>query len=332
MEALNMPSSVVVYINNNEIKLNDPVKIDIIGSPNELVTLAICRRLAAENISETDPIIEEQSITLDTSGAYSIFWTPSKSLSVTGTNYRYYARVTTANQNKVTSDDIIVLDSVDYLIARIEDALGDIQTIPVYDEVSKDSINGGYTFTFTYKNWRSDFPVIVIKNGQLLTINNEYTVNRASGTVTTIGYCSPEDIIQASYCFSFFDRHTLIGFIQRSLQEINMISPVTHYNEYNYESYLEDTIIMGAALRALDSVFASSMFREKAVIFGDKDIVQGLASYYSRLGTAFDAAIKTAKKMHNVLPSAITGHDSFAPPRVLSTNFRYYAYLRGRAI
>jgi hypothetical protein len=245
-----------------------------------------------------------------------------------GTRYSYYPKVYN-NTETYYGSNITVLDKDTILINSVEYALGDIQNIPVYDELSKDSINTGYTsFSYTYQNWREDFPVLTIVDGVITTpasvIYNEGKVNLSTTTDGT-------NEVYTSYTFRFFSSRQINSFIERTIQDINMISPTTDYGRDSYPPYWEDTIVIGAALRALDALFVSVIFREKLLIFANPEIISNINAYYSRISAAFDMAKTKIKKMHDTNPLGVTGFDTLAPPRVMGSAFRDYIYLKGKA-
>lgn len=322
---------------SQEIFINNPYAVLGLQSSNiegaitasTVFTVDIYRRFSWDEIATTNPIIETATIGTDSSGAFTTNWTPqTEYVKLIGNRYAYYPKIYDGTSTYY-GQGIIVLDKDELLINQLEYALGDIQNIPVYDELSKESVNTNASmFSFTYKNWREDFPILVLKDGVIVTpANTLYNEGKIILATTTDG----TNEINASYTFRFFNSRQLNSFIDRVISEINMVSPTTEYGKDTYPAYWQDTIILGAALRALDALFVSIIFREKQVIFSDKNVVTNINMYYSRLGTAYETAKTKIKKIHDTSPLAVTGFDTIAPPRVMGSAFRDYIFLKGKA-
>lgn len=310
-----------------------PNLINVIGTPSASAYLDICRRFSTATRATSDPVIATVAVGLDNTGVFQTNWTPGTEVKLSGSKYKYYPRVyDTVPSYSYSTDtsDIIILDNMQVLISYLEDALGDIQVIPVYDEVSKDTTTSGATLmNFTYRNWRDDYPILVFQDGDIITPSS-YNYNDGSVRLSAANDGIKE--ISASYVFKFFEDFTMESFLNRAVADINMLSPVTHYTLSSFPDYWINVVMMQATLLALDAVFASVIFREKQLIFATKDIVTSLNAYYSRLQTTLAVDKTKVKKIHDTQPSAITGFDVLAPPRVTGHNFLNYVFLRGRAL
>lgn len=319
-----------IYINNPMAILNySSTNIEGAITPSKVFNIDMLRRFSWDNIATTNPVIETATVGTDSSGAFTTNWKPETSnIKLIGGRYAYYPKI----YDGITTyygQGIAVFDKDEMLVNQLEYALGDIQNIPVYDELSKDTMTDGTSmFNFTYKNWREDFPILVLKDGIIVSPSN---VLHNEGKVLLSTTTDGTNEINASYTFRFFSSQQLNSFIDRTVSEINMQSPVTEYGKDTFPDYWVDTIVTGAAVRALDALFVSIIFREKQVIFADPAVVSNISQYYSRISAAYDMAKTKVKKIHDTSPLAVTGYDTMAPPRVMGSAFRDYIFLKGKA-
>lgn len=293
----------------------------------------------------TDYTVQETTRTADASGYFSTLWVIDAPLTqFSGGAFKYYiATYPVADPTKLgyTAADFTLLDPLDVVFMDLELALGPVQAIPVYKEVSKDSTTpelptyptGRCHFDFTWDNWRDDYAPVVFQlqeDGE--TAVTPYAIDYEAGILEMSTPVPLFAEIEASYVFRYYSKDDLHRFLSQAVNQVNYTRPQTSYNLRSYPRAWSQLIVAGAAQKALEQLFMSQIFVERKLLFAQVDVVSTLSGYYNQLSQFWTDSLKQKNRWSLVGPRAISGHDLIAPPRITGQNFWTYAYLRGRAL
>lgn len=159
--------------------------------------------------------------------------------------------------------------------ARVAELLNDLennfiheaQHIPMYWEQGYKHWDDK-TLDFAYKNWRTDYRVMIRKNNRLMEDGWYADYN---GTIRMERAYDPEDHFFAHYYFRYFSQEELLDFLNMGLRMMNSTPPAsTTYNTIcNTPREWDAGILLYGAVTALRRLVFGFNFQERAFVLGD---------------------------------------------------------------
>lgn len=210
------------------------------------------------------------------------------------------------------------------MLAALDRYIGCAQRIPVYAELGRRNRTLDI-FQFTWPRWNLGNHQIRL-NGQI--IDDGFTINLDTGTVTFNKPLHVTDRVSAYYNFRFFTQIELLGFISDAISEINVEPPQSvMYDINNFPDQFLGVALHGAAKNALQRLLLCLSFQEQQTIFGGIEGAKNATSNFQSLKEnheqSFTADKKTLKtKMSYPKISAIV-QPEYTLPGGRSRWFRY---------
>lgn len=141
------------------------------------------------------------------------------------------------------------------------------QAIPVYNEIlMKDSTTAPVVFDSAIKNWIR-LPKPRIQVNKVITTSG-YSIDYESGLITFTEALDYNDVVDATYNFSYFTDQQINSFFKMATAQWNQYPPAGGTRTiYSTDSSTQCTIMIGAAMLAFQDLLFSLAFQEKRLIF-----------------------------------------------------------------
>lgn len=165
------------------------------------------------------------------------------------------------------------------LMVGLERYIGCAQRIPVYQELARRNRDGDI-FQLTWPRWNLGNHMIRL-NGEI--IEDGYTLNLDTGTITFATPLDTTDRVAASYNFRFFSQLDMLGFINDAISQINIEPPGSGYTIDSLPEQFVGVMLMGAAKNAIKRLLFCLAFQEPSTIFGGPERVKDAISTFTSL-------------------------------------------------
>ena len=233
----------------------DSITITIEDEHASLIVSSIPDKVA-EGYYAYEWIIE----TTQTIGPYGITWT----YTIDG-DTRYEFQQVVVAYDDISEDPLIYSQYISAARDILEYYISCAQSIPVYREQSKPSINQ-QTFRFTFPRWNQVTGVKIYRNNRLVTSGVE--VNYFNGTISFDNTLLTEELVQADYNFRWFKDDELNMFILNALRMFNTFPPHSAYGIGMLPTRYLPGVIYKAASDAIRKLMMCLQFQEPQQVFG----------------------------------------------------------------
>lgn len=176
----------------------------------------------------------------------------------------------------VTTDSMVVLPAGSpaagltirqvELIAALEIYLKCAQAIPVYREKPRISYDKTVA-QFAWPKWNLT-NVAVFKNGEL--IQDGYSINFDTGTITFESPLHETDDVFGSYNFRWFSDIELLRFLKDALGQMNIQAPGTTFTLDTVPEPFVSVLMLGGSKNAIKALLGCLIFQEPATVFGSR--------------------------------------------------------------
>jgi len=207
------------------------------------------------------------------------------------------------------------------------------QDIPMYDEQLRcRSTVAPQVFDSALQRWNKS-PVPKIEVNQVIVASSDttygHTVDYENGLINFTSALDYNDIVKASYHFSFFSDEQIQAFF-RQASAVWAMNPPTGgpFSIYNASNMLQGVLMIGASTFAFRELLMSLAFQEKRIIFDNASGGEGWTQIKDLFKSLFDSyqddwkSLLEAKKVR--LPNiAAVISPSYTMPGGRSRMFRY---------
>lgn len=178
------------------------------------------------------------------------------------------------------------------LVAALDRYIGCALRIPVYNEVARRNKNRD-VFQFTWPRWNLANHIIKLNNEP---IEDGYTINLDTGTVTFAAPLHPTDKVSASYNFRFFSNMDMLGFISDAIDQINIEPPQSSYTVNTFPTQFVGVMLHGAAKNAIQRLLFCLTMQEPQTIFGGPEAAKNAISTFQSLKENHEKEFAADKK------------------------------------
>lgn len=179
------------------------------------------------------------------------------------------------------------------LMVALDRYIGCAQRIPVYREVGRRN-RAGNIIQFTWPRWNLANHDIRL-NGNI--IDDGYTIDLDTGTITFSAPLHPTDTVSASYNFRWFTQMEILGYLNDAISQINVEPPQS--NSYTIDTFPDKFVgvmLQGAAANAIKHLLFCLTLQEPSTVFGGPDGVKQALSTFQSLKENFEQTFNADKK------------------------------------